>query len=367
MCSCCWLGGGLGVRLGGGQQARIHQASNQRIQGVRGIIRRAQLGQRELATGVGAALAKLRQAQQGATGQVQIGKLRQHGLGMTSHRDHQPTVRRIPTTSRRHRFGGQLLIGGQGQLTTDALFPQQHQRLLQQRQHAWLVGSIGEQALSQRWLDADADAGCRLGDRRRQSVAPQRCHFQSLSRVDRPQLARHQVGIKVGAQGQHQGVAVILTQLLQSLAEAALGGAVVARKQLLKLVNKQQQSRWRGRTGYRLTAQRLIEAGLRRGTRSQHLRGQLWAKLGQKSRQHQRRLTRARGADHQHKPLLAQVLLQPGDLGAASEKPAGLVFGKRHQARIGTARLHQLQVGEALRLQARQHRGNWARKQRSRY
>ena len=140
----------------------------------------------------------------------------------------------------------------------------------------------------------------------------------------------------------------------------------MAGKQLLKLVNKQQQPRRLWRTGRRLAAQCLFEAGLRRGTRSQHLRGQLWAKLWQKSRLHQRRLARARGANHQHKPLLAQVLLQPGDLGAASEKPAGLVFGKRHQARIRTARLHQLQVGQALALQARQHRGNWARKQRSR-
>ena len=163
----------------GGQQAVGDQDVGARRRKRRGRRSGAEVVDAELAAGVGAALAELDQTQEDPPGDpLLIGRQGgEGGVGLGGHRHGQAATAVV----------AEGVVRGTGQQPARHRAPEQHQRLLEHRQRAGLVGRVGEQTLDQALFEVDAHRLGRLDDRLPQRLAPERRDLDDLALVDRPE------------------------------------------------------------------------------------------------------------------------------------------------------------------------------------
>ena len=74
-----------------------------------------------------------------------------------------------------------------------------------------------------------------------QGIAAQRCHFDALTGIHRPQVRRHEVGVEVGAQRQNQRAVLRNPERLQCSNESRLFVTISLGEQLFELIDQEQQ------------------------------------------------------------------------------------------------------------------------------
>src|SRR5262249_36280283 len=96
---------------------------------------------------------------------------------------------------------------------------------------------MGQQALDQPWLQADADILRGPLDRLTKRHATQRSNLQPLARGDRPEGGDDEVRVEIGAHCDQQRAVVALAQLAQRRDETALVLALGLAEELLELID----------------------------------------------------------------------------------------------------------------------------------
>ena len=327
------------------QQAVIGQVAQRRLEERGVVVGRAQRGDRLLAAGIGAALAKLDQAQKDAAGDLSLRhrKVVQGRVGFGRQRYGQTAA----------PGAAHPLVGVERQDVVLHLGPQHHHRLLHQRQHAGLVGGVGQQALDQPGFEVDSDVGGGLLDGLTQRRAAQRRDLQALARNDRPEIGGHQIGVEIGAHRDQQRALFDHLQGPQVGDEARLLLAPGLGEEFLELVDHQEQPPGRGvcgeQVGERLSrlAKRAADrrgkrpAGLVAGTHLMHEPGigRKIAALAQSRQQagvDQRGLARPGWADDQQKAAVTQVLKHALDFDLAPVEEARVLGAEGDHAGVGT-------------------------------
>ena len=161
------------------QQAVADQMLQDAIKFAGVIAGGAQGRYRLLAAGVGSPFAELDQAQEDAASQRLLIACEgsQGGVGAAGHGHLQPAERRRAVGAAGQRQG---LVSPQRQEAAFHLLPEQHQRLLHQRQDARFVRRIGQQPLHQRRLHEHADVLRWPHDGLAQALFVQRKHLQAV-------------------------------------------------------------------------------------------------------------------------------------------------------------------------------------------
>ena len=218
------------------QHAAIYQSIDDLVD-LHGILSGAgQRGARLLAPGIGPALTEADQAQQDPASEQLLRRREvvEDRVGAARERNGEAAA----------SVAAELLVAREAQESMAAPGPQQHQRLLEQRQRPRFGRGVGHQLLDERLLEIDAGLPCGSLDRRAQRISAQRRDLQSRElAVDvGPQFARHQRAVEIGAQRDDQMTASVCAEHAQHTKELAPLLGAGEREQLLELVEEDEQS-----------------------------------------------------------------------------------------------------------------------------
>ena len=226
---------------GRGQQPALGEVVERPLE-VAGLVgAAAERGDRLLAADVVPALAELHQPEQdapcgGLLGRRQLGH---GGVGTPGQGDLEAAAARraaVGTAGHRH----QALVGGERQQPPLQPLPQQHQGLLDEREHTRLAGGVRDQPLHERCLHEHVEVLGGSHDRLAERVAVERQHLHPVCLDEGPERRRHQLRVEVGSSGHHHPAAWQLGEAEEQLLEP-LRARLGDREQLLELIDDQQQ------------------------------------------------------------------------------------------------------------------------------